>query len=313
MMNLDTPGAFGTVFKVKYDGVVYAAKKIHPILIETVRSEERQRIQDDFIRECVCCCRIRHPHIVRSVGVYYHSNQSSIPIMVMELMHTSLTKFIESNKSNITFDRKISILHDAAQGLNFLHNRVPQILHRDLSPNNILLTSELVAKIGDLGVAKVIQAGSKETISKLKLTRAVPGTPDFMPPEAMDINSEYGTPIDVFSFGGISLFVFSEEWPTPSPLRQRDPNTNSMVVLSEVERRLKYLDKMSDESAGLRKIIEQCLDVDPVKRPSVQDVSKAIGSLKVMISHALHDSDLSVSNYICNYCPNMLQKLISCF
>ena len=59
-----------------------------------------------------------------------------------------------------------------------------------------------------------------------------------------------------------------------------------MVVLSEVERRVKYLDKMNGESAGLRKIIEQCLDVDPVKRPSVQDVSKAIGSLKVMISHA---------------------------
>ena len=278
-------GAFGTVFKVKHGGVVYAAKKIHPILIESVRREEKQKIKDDFIRECARCCRIRHPHIVRSIGVYYHSDQPSIPIMVMELMDTSLTKFIDNNKSMIAFNRKISILYDAVQGLNFLHSHVPQILHRDLSPNNILLTSERVAKIGDLGVAKVIQAGNKETISKLQLSRAVPGTPDFMPPEAMEVNSVYGTPVDVFSFGGISLFVFSEEWPSPSALRQRDPDTRSMVVLSEVERRKKYLDKMTGESAGLRKIIEQCLDVDPERRPSIQNISSTIGSLKVNINY----------------------------
>ena len=274
-------GAYGSVFTVKHDGVVCAAKKIHPILIESVSEEEKQRIKDDFIRECLCCSSISHPHIVQFVGVYYRSEQSSLPIMVMELMHVSLTKFVTNNKSNISFGRKISILHDASRGLSFLHDHKPQILHRDLSPNNIMLTSKLVAKIGDLGVAKVVRAGSKETISKLQLTRAVPGTPDFMPPEVMEVNAIYGAAIDVFSFGGIALYLFSEEWPTPSALKQKDRNSKKMITLTETERRQQYLDKMTGKAADLKKMVKQCLDDDPDERPPIQEVSTILEPLRV--------------------------------
>ena len=275
-------GAYGSVFTVKHGDVVCAAKKIHPILIESVSDEEKQRIKDDFIRECLCCSSIRHPHIVQFVGVFY-SDQSSLPLMVMELMDTSLTKFVVNNKSNISFGMKISVLLDASRGLGFLHNHKPRILHRDLSPNNIMLTSKLVAKIGDLGVAKVVRAGSKETISKLQLTRAMPGTPDFMPPEVMEVNAVYGAPIDVFSFGGIALYVFSEEWPTPSGQKMRDPVTKKLRALTEAERRQLYLNKMTGKAAGLRKMVEQCLDDDPEERPTIQEVSTIMEPLRVSI------------------------------
>ena len=274
-------GAYGTVFSVQHGGIVRAAKKIHPILIEGVSKEATQAIKEDFIRECLCCSSILHPNIVQFLGVYFESAQSTLPIMVMELMHASLTKFMDNNKSKITFGVKISILHDASLGLSFLHNHKPKILHRDLSPNNIMLTSQLVAKIGDLGVAKVVQAGSRETISKLKLTRVVPGTPDFMPPEALEVDSIYGTPIDVFSFGGIALYVFSEEWPTPTALKQKDLNTKKMITLTEVKRRQQYLDKMTGKAAELREMIKQCLDDDPDVRPPIQEVSTNIESFKV--------------------------------
>ena len=81
-------GAYGCVFKVKYGEVVCAAKKIHPILIENVDNTEKQRIKGDFIRECLCCSCIRHQNIVQFIGVYYHSDLSSLPMMVMELMDT---------------------------------------------------------------------------------------------------------------------------------------------------------------------------------------------------------------------------------
>ena len=271
-------GAYGTVFTVRYGGTVCAAKKIHPILIDSGNDEVKQKMKGDFIQECLCCSRIRHPNIVYFIGVYYEPAQSFLPIMVMELMHTSLTKFVDDKKSKISFGEKISVLHDVSVGLNFLHSHQPQIIHRDLSSNNVLLTKELVAKIGDLGVAKVIPAGSMD---KLKLTRAIPGTPDFMPPEVMEVNSVYGTPVDVFSFGGIILHLFSEEWPTPGAHTKKDSDTKMMINLNEIQRRKQYLDKMIGEAAELRILVEGCLEDDPDKRPAIQKVSTFIESLKV--------------------------------
>ena len=268
----------GIVFTVKYNGIVCAAKKIHPILTDT---EQKQGIKDDFIKECLCCSSIRHPNIVNFLGVYYEPGPSSLPIMVMELMDTSLAKFVENNKSKISFGKKVSILYDVSQGLSFLHNRKPPILHRDLSPNNVMLTKRLVAKIGDLGVAKVVRADNRQTKSKLTTT---PGTLHFMPPEAQVDNPAYGTPIDVFSFGGIALHVFSEEWPAPSAFKQKDPHTKKMITLTEAERRQQYLDKMTGKADGLRKMVEQCLQDDPDERPPIQEVSTIIEPLKVKIA-----------------------------
>ena len=115
-------GAYGSVFTVKHGGVVCAAKKIHPILIENVSPEEKQKIKNDFIRECLCCSIIRHPNVVQFLGVYYPSGESTLPIMVMELMSTSLAKFVENNKSQIAIQTKMSVLYDVSQGLTFLHN-----------------------------------------------------------------------------------------------------------------------------------------------------------------------------------------------
>ena len=278
-------GSYGIVFTVKYDENVCAAKKIHSILIDQhVTPEDRQAIKNDFIQECLCCSSVRHRNIVQFLGVYYDpADDSSLPVMVMELMHTSLRIFVENNKSLISFGRKVTILHDVTLGLSFLHNRNPPILHRDLSPNNVMLTSHLVAKIGDLGVAKVVRANSWQTRNKLKLTRAVPGTLDFMPPEVMEVDLLYGTPIDVFSFGGIALYVFSEEWPTPSATKQKDPNSKKMVMLTEAERRQQYLDKLTGKAAGLRKMVEQCLNDDPDERPTIKNVSTIMEPLRVSI------------------------------
>ena len=87
----------------------------------------------------------------------------------------------------------MSILHDVAEGLSYLHSRNPPVIHRDLSPNNILLKHLPllpVAKIADLGVAKVINVD--DTKSKQYLTKA-PGTVHFMPPEALEDDPQYDT------------------------------------------------------------------------------------------------------------------------
>ena len=107
------------------------------------------------------------------------------------------------------------------------------------------------------------------------MTKA-PGTVDFMPPEVLDKNPVYGPPMDVFSFGGIILHTFNQQWPSPSLQVQFDPKTRKMSALSEVERRQEYLDKMIGEAVMLRSLVEACLDYDPVVRPSITAVCERI-------------------------------------
>ena len=271
-------GAYGRVFTVEYRGVVYAAKEIHSILIESVSPVEKRAIIDNFVRECQQCSTIRHPNIVRFVGVYYSSEKSELPIMVMELMNTNLTSFVVKNRSKILMNTKVSILYDVSLGLSYLHGHKPVVIHRDLSPNNVMLSTQLVAKIGDLGVAKMIQADSEQTRSGLTIA---PGTVDFMPPETWEDNPVYGTPVDVFSFAGIGLHVFAEEWPEPCVQKRRDPVTKKLVAFTEVERRQKYLDKIPEDAVILRELFERCLDDDPNERPPIQEVSEMIELLKV--------------------------------
>ena len=177
--------------------------------------------------------------------------------------------------------KKRPILRDVAKGLVYLHEQRPPVVHGDLSPRNILLKigedKAPVAKIGDLGVARIIKADTKATRSVLT---QFPGSVDFMPPESCSDRPVYSTATDTFSYGCIVLFVTTGKWPTPSVQTEVDPFTfgfpKKYIVYSEVERRQKYLDEMQWEAKRLKKTIKSCLSNDPSGRPTMATVAEEI-------------------------------------
>ena len=266
-------GAYGRVFEVELCGTLYAAKEIHSILVEGVGREGFDRMKEMFIAECLQTSALGHENVVRVLGVYNPGGGSRLPILVMERMQESLTSLVEKYP-DIPMCVKLSMLLDVSRGLWYLHSHDPPIVHRDLSPNNILLTSQFVAKISDLGVAKVIKADSKKT-----KTRA-PGTVDFMGPEALLPSPKYGPPLDIFSYGGVILHVVNQDWPTPLHYVMTDPDTGRKVALTELERRQEHLEKMKEVPTDLKAIVEQCLDDNPARRPPISDVSERMRRIK---------------------------------
>ena len=275
-------GAYGKVFTVKYCEKIYAAKEIHSLLLEVANPEEKRKIKNTFLRECYHCSLLSHPNIVRFIGVYYPERNSVFPVMMMELMGESLTHYVK--KPNISMKVKASILYDVAFGLNYLHSYNPPIIHRDLSPNNVLLSRDSVAKISDLGVAKVVKADSRAT--QTMLTKA-PGTVAFMPPESLGDTPNYNTSLDIFSYAGIVLHVVNQEWPSPTNQVSQHPKTGKLTALSEVERRQAHVDKMKDGAEVLKPLVKACLHDLPSKRPTITAVFKLLEPLKVSISHCM--------------------------
>ena len=204
-------------------------------------------------------------------------DQYRLPVMVMEKMQHSLRGLVE-NYNNIPLNVKLSILDEVCLGLRYLHSRAPPIVHRDLTPNNILLGRSLEAKITDLGVANVVQMDNKMTMTK------IPGTPDFMPPEALTKRPVYGPQLDIFSYGGVALNVITQRWPEPTEKLQFNANTDQYDVKSEVMRRQKYLNMFTGGAADLVPLVTSCLNDNPKKRPPVMEVSIEIKRVKDVYS-----------------------------
>ena len=148
---------------------------------------------------------LRHPHIVQFLGLCFLEG-SALPMLVMERLDSSLDDLLEGTPDlPLTF--KQSLLADVARGLLYLHTRNPPIVHRDLSARNVLLTSSLVAKISDLGNARIVNLQPGQLARTL--TR-VPGAHVYMPPESFDERSQYGPQLDIFSFGHLALFTLTQ-------------------------------------------------------------------------------------------------------
>ncbi len=156
----------------------------------------------------------------------------------MQFLPTNLTSCLE--RYGILPDEiNFSILHDVSLGLVYLHGQTPVIVHRDLSANNVLLSTNMTAKISDLGVARILNLTPFQ-VSRMTET---PGTPAYMPPEVMVANPHYDTSVDVFSFGIMMIHTFTAEWPLPSIGQTRiDPaNPDRLIPVTEAERREEFL------------------------------------------------------------------------
>ena len=270
-------GVHGRVFKVEYCGSLCAAKEIHSIRMIDIdyTPAERRKLQERFTRECDRCSKLSHPNIVHFIGIYLPFHKL-FPVMIMELMDESLTNYAIKN---VSYMSRVSILHDVAEGLSYLHSRTPPVIHCNLYPNNILLKHlpvRSVAKIADLCVAKIINVYDKT----LQYLSNVSGFMDFMPPEVFSDRKIHDTSFDVFSYGGIILHTINGEWPEPS---SSISNHEIICVLNEVERRQEHLDKMTEEAEALKPLVLSCLDDYPMKRPTIFEVCTKIKAIKVCL------------------------------
>ena len=248
-------GSYGRIIEVYAHGTLCAAKEIHPILLEGVTPAEREATIRSFLIECSNACRLHHPNVVQVLGIHYPTPVAKLPWLVMEVMESSLRGFLEKyEKGKLSLYTKLSILVDISQGLEFLHGQ--DIIHRDLSSNNVLLTKQCIAKIGDFGVAKCIEHNAIKTHTR------VPGALHFMPPEALANKPRYGKPVDVFSLGCVACHVMSHQWPEPKDLLPED----SLIALTEVQRREDYLQLCTEP---LKQLVISCLNNKADQRPNI--------------------------------------------
>ena len=289
-------GAYGKVEEVVVSGAIYAAKTIYDHWREG-------KAETEFVRECQLMSTLCHRNIVKFLGVTFFPG-SSLPALVMERLLTSLHDLLAPDTpsplgaatplSFFSMALKCSVLHNVACGLAHLHERLPPVIHRDLSARNVLLNQEMVAKIADLGVARTVL----HVRAAATMTRG-PGALVYMPPEALAPThsnadmSKYDASIDVFSLGVVTIFTIGGVFPC-DPLEPNyfDEKRGMLLARTELERRSEYMQHVNEQLRGcgqlcgghpLIRLIQQCLDNLPTKRPGVCEVLRLLDEARACV------------------------------
>ena len=264
-------GAYGAVYEVTVKGVTCIAKRLHDILVTQVSLHESAAIQKKFAAECALLSKLRHPNVVHFVGVYYGKSENDLSL-VMECLHTDLAKFLEGFSREIPLSIKLSILLDVSYGLLYFHTHTPPIIHRDLSANNILLTTDLRAKIADLGVAKLLDPPKQVAIAQTK----APGSLHYMPPEALRENPVYNLKLDIFSYGHLMLYVATQKSPDVHELDDKVMYAALQQSTVQLQRRRKAIECIGGERHALYPLITQCLQDKLEHRPTTTELNDSL-------------------------------------
>ena len=275
-------GSFAVVYKSKWCGLKVAAKALHSILIDR-RNQGRDVVLHDFGAEIARMARLRHPHLCPIFGV---SMVGTTPAIVVELMSDTLETMSVGARRQDLLQLMRYIEHTAA-GLRYLHS-IPMV-HRDLKPSNVLVANG-VAKITDFGVSKLLPSVADLFREAAQSMTRQPGTPLFMPPEALQETesgrARYDLSLDVFSFGVTAMSVLSGVMPSIELMfaaRSRQAADGSHVAIPELERRRADFARIPD-GHPLKDLLRRCLADPPARRPDAEEIHEFVQGVAQSLS-----------------------------
>ncbi|KAL5575526.1 hypothetical protein UlMin_017225 [Ulmus minor] len=154
-----------------------------------------------FQAEVKILVRVHHRHLTSLVG---YCNEGTNMALIYEFMaNGDLSQHLsgDGNAQFTSWDMRLQIARDAAQGLEYLHNGCkPTIIHRDVKTANILLTERFQAKLADFGLSRIFQTEDAGT----HVSTIAAGTPGYLDPEYY-LTNRLNEKSDVYSFGVVLL------------------------------------------------------------------------------------------------------------
>ena len=271
-------GGWSTIYKAKrtlldIDDIV-AVKILHLNLSDNPQDIKR------FYNEAAIIRELRHPNAIHLYDFDRDSNGTIY--MAMEFIYGKNLK--ETIKDTGPFDvaRMLNIIYQVCDVISTAHKHPKKIIHRDITPQNIMLTrvgeTDDFVKVLDFGIVKL------RTHDNVSLTGSIVGTPPYMAPEQW--RGECDERTDIYSLGIIMYEMLTGE----SPFKG-DQITLMNKHLNERPQPFRKVNKNLESSKKIENIIFKCLEKNKNKRPH------SIDELKLLLQEAEDSATKKITTY----------------
>lgn len=190
-------GGMGSVFQAEDErGQIIALKVLSPELLENNKARERFVLESQVLRT------LEHENIVKALSEAQESDGHLF--YAMEWIQDSDLNARLKKTARLDLKESLSVTIDILSALQFAHDK--GVLHRDVKPSNIFVDSKNRAKLGDFGLARLMD------VTRLTATGSTLGTPEYMSPEQAE-GKELDPRSDLYSVGILLYHLLSGQPP----------------------------------------------------------------------------------------------------
>ena len=266
--NSKVVGKYRVVGKISSGGTATVYRAVQTDLDRTVALKvlhshltEADDFHERFFREAKITASLNHPGIVQ---VFDYGRDGSSHFLAMEYIEgSSLDRYL-TGKRHLPQEIGLLIMADVCRALAHAHKR--GVVHRDLKPQNILLSRDGRVKLADFGLARLLDG----SMQHLTAPNHIAGTPQFLSPEQTKCG-EVGPASDIFSLGTLLYLLSTGSLPFTGPNIPAVVYKVSQCTYEDPAVRNPGMDR------GLRSTIMTCLQKDPAARfATVEELRREI-------------------------------------
>lgn len=226
-------------------------------------SPGKDGLEKSFLKELSAYTELSGPYILKTYGYGIRALPNGMKkyTLVMEFMSRGSLAHLLKQKEKLSLRRKIHMACHIASGMRKIHSH--SMIHRDIRPDNILVTQDYIAKIGDMGIARVWMPDAALTLI---------GYRPYMPLEFFYLK-KYDQSLDVFTFGLTLNELFTE----------------TQHHFDEITRRI----KLTCDSPVLSDLINRCIHVIPSQRPSALEIETTLYMYKHAVEKYISEHNIT--------------------
>ncbi|QDT63714.1 serine/threonine protein kinase [Calycomorphotria hydatis] len=252
-------------------GTVYLAKQVsldRKVAIKTLSKElaKREDFVGRFLREARSMAKLDHPNIVK---VFAAESVHGMHFAAIEYVDGQSMQDWMDEKRKLSIGDAVLVTMVTAEALKHAHEL--NMIHRDIKPDNILVTKKGIIKVADFGLAKAMDEDVSMTASGTGL-----GTPLYMPPEQARNAKHVDQRTDIYALGCTLYYMLTGELPFKAD------NTIELITLKEKGMFTSAKKLVPEIPDGLDLIIDKSMAKNPDQRYStVEEMLSNMASLNI--------------------------------